>query len=71
MTRDFWTVPITFNEIVRMFLDAGFLIEDMRHNVLDITEEQKELIEKLVAMNTGADRFMFEAFQYFVSAVKE
>lgn len=61
----------TFNEIVRMFLDAGFLIEDMRHNVLDITEEQKELIEKLVAMNTGADRFMFEAFQYFVSAVKE
>lgn len=58
----------TYNEIVRMFIECGYEAEEMEMRTISITEEQKVLIEKLLAIGKGSERFMYEAFQYVIRA---
>lgn len=58
----------TYKEIVRMFIECEYEVEKMEMRVIPITEEQKILIEKLLILGKGSERFMYEAFQYVVKA---
>lgn len=58
----------TCNEIIRMFLRAGYQIGEMKSVVVPMTEEQKRVADCLLAMEMGAERHMYETFQYIVDA---
>lgn len=58
----------TFNEIVRMFADGGYEVEDVRTVVFPVSAEQEMLLGRLLDLKEGASRFMYEAFQYVVRA---
>lgn len=58
----------TFNEIVRMFNAGGYEIEDMRPVIFPVSAEQESLIVKLLELQRGASRHMYESFQYVVRA---
>lgn len=58
----------TYNEIVRMFCKAGYTICEGVTTVLSISKKQQELIDKLLSLGCGAERFMYEAFQYNIKA---
>ena len=58
----------TFNEIVRMFNAGGYEIEDMRPVTFPVSAEQESLIVKLLELQRGASRHMYESFQYVVRA---
>lgn len=58
----------TYNEIVKMFNNAGYAIDKCSRYILDIDEEDRKLIDKLVELSNGTDRHVFESFEYLVSA---
>lgn len=58
----------TFNEIVRMFENGGYKIEDIGSALVPISNEQNELIEKLLQLGERTERFMYETFQYVLCA---
>lgn len=58
----------TYNEIIRMFNAAGYDILEISRTSVEISQSQDELITRLLDIATGAERFMYEAFQYIVIA---
>ena len=58
----------TYYEVIKMFQEGGYDVEDMGLTVNLISEQQKELIDQLLALRTGSERFMYEAFQYLACA---
>ena len=60
----------TFNEIIRTFEANGYKVETVNDVQQVKTDEEKKLIDYLMKLNTGVGRFMYEAFQYQVRAVK-
>ena len=58
----------TYNEIIRIFDEAGYEIERMDSTKQPISDRQEKLISSLVSLGRGAERFMYEAFQYIVKA---
>lgn len=60
----------TYKEMIRMFWEGGYKVDSvgMIHQPMD--ESSEELIEKLLSLREGSDRFMYEAFQYLVRAQK-
>ena len=54
----------TYNEIVKMFEDGGYKVEKVKTIVRPISERQEDLIRKLLKVQKGASKFMYEAFQY-------
>lgn len=54
----------TYNEIVKMFEDGGYKVEKVKTIVCPISERQEDLIRKLLKVQKGASKFMYEAFQY-------
>ena len=60
----------TYKEILRMFEKAGFTVEKTEQYKSDISEQDAELIEKLCALDSAAEPFMYETFQYIVRARK-
>ena len=58
----------TFNEIIRMFRDGGYKVEIVRSSFLSIPDEQKQLIDKLIAIEPETNREFYETFQYLISA---
>ncbi len=60
----------TFNEIVRMFGNAGYVVEyisNLDTQAVASSEEQK-FVANLMSISENASEFMFYAFQYLVSA---
>lgn len=57
----------TYNEIIRMFTEAGYHINRINSINVTINAKQQELIDGLLALG-NAERGMFEAFQYNVKA---
>lgn len=58
----------TFNEITRLFEAGGYEIEHMDSLISSYSEEQGILIDKLLELQSGASRFMYETFQFAVCA---
>lgn len=58
----------TCNEIIRMFNEAGYEVCDIVGSFVPISDKQKRLIDKLLACDSEAQRFMYETFQYNVKA---
>ncbi|MBQ6886532.1 MAG: hypothetical protein IJN54_03355 [Lachnospiraceae bacterium] len=58
----------TCNEILHMFCEAGYEVCDIFGNFVPISEKQNSLIDKLLALDNEAQRFMYETFQYNVKA---
>lgn len=57
----------TFNEIVKLFLENGYHL-NMGRVCMPVTDGQTCLINSLLALRTGAERHMFDTFQYIVIA---
>lgn len=61
----------TYNEIVKMFREEGFIMENVRQLFLaDYAPEAESFVEKLVEISNENDPFMFRTFQYIVLAKK-
>ena len=60
----------TFNEIVKILKETGFEAEIVADRPISLSEEDKRLVDGLMSLGGGAERFMFEAFQYHVRAKK-
>lgn len=60
----------TFNEIVRMFGNAGYEIENITYTGAgqNVAEDVREFVNRLLSLSGEAEEFMFYAFQYIVSA---
>lgn len=58
----------TYNEIVNMFNKAGYIIENISITQMPISQEQSNLIDSLLSYSNQTERFMYEAFQYQISA---
>lgn len=58
----------TYNEIVRMFHEAGYEIDKIGGNHISISDRQKQLIDALLLIENKAEKFMYETFQYIVDA---
>lgn len=58
----------TYNEIVRMFCEAGYEIYRIKIANASISDKQNMLIDTLLSIDSRAQRFMYEAFQYVVNA---
>lgn len=61
----------TFNEIVRMFREAGYKLEEIQNVVMPISENQEELIEKLCLYGEKTEKWMYQSFQYILRANKK
>lgn len=59
----------TYNEIVRLFQETGFTIEEIRPLELKESLEPKEaeFVRQLTEISEGARPFMFKAYQYIVT----
>lgn len=58
----------TYNEITKIFQEAGYEIERMDLTQLPIDDKQMKIIDGLLALGEKAERFMYETFQYVVRA---
>ena len=61
----------TYNEIIRIFHEAGYEIEMMTTTKQQVSDKQERLIDNILSLGYGAERFMYEAFQYIVRARKK
>lgn len=60
----------TYNEIVKMFQEGQYKIDSVKMTNMPTSEEEKELIDKLLGLQKESARFMYEAFQFQVRAQK-
>ena len=58
----------TYNEIVRTFQEAGYEIENIAATGSEIDSKQEKMIDNLLLLGEGAERFMYEAYQYIIKA---
>lgn len=61
----------TCNEIIRTFCEAGYEITNMSLSSHSINDRQKRIIDGLLAIDNGAQRFMYETVHYLVKANKQ
>lgn len=58
----------TYNEIIRTFLEAGYEIENIVATGSEIDSEQEKMIDNLLFLGEGTERFMYETYQYNIKA---
>ena len=58
----------TYREIVDMFAKENYEIDNMMNVVFPMGSEEKELVDRLMELSTETQYFMYETFQYLVSA---
>lgn len=58
----------TLNEIVRMFQECNYIVQEVGSAPVPVSQDQNLLIDNLLALNKQAERFMYEAFQYIIKA---
>ena len=60
----------TFKEMARMFMDAEYSIEDVSVKTNPLSEEEKDMLDKIMGIVHESERWMFEAFQFLIRAEK-
>ena len=58
----------TFNEIVRCFTKSGYDIENVSSILFEISDKQRNLINKLLPLSENVKDYMYESFQFIVKA---
>ncbi len=59
----------TGKEIVRMYIQAGFEVEEMRTVILPLPEESERMIDRLMELSSpDVQRMMYQTFQYLTLA---
>lgn len=58
-----------FNEIIRLFINEGYDVENMRTISGELTEEDKKFINALMQVSPETETHMLTTYQYIVSAV--
>ncbi len=61
----------TWKEIKKLFEEADFSILNSYQTVKKLDDEDDSLIDQLIEIGNGTQRYMYEAFQYGVLAKKE
>jgi 2-polyprenyl-3-methyl-5-hydroxy-6-metoxy-1,4-benzoquinol methylase len=61
----------TFYEIMCMFDEAGYKMEDMDVSQVPVTERQKEIEKVLLGLSDQTEAWMYEAIQYIVKARRQ
>lgn len=61
----------TFNEIIKIFPQCGYRLEVCQdYSPQGLTQKDEMLIDKLMELGQGTERFMYTTFQYQVRAIK-
>ncbi len=60
----------TFNEIMKMFIDAGYEVEAVNKVALGMSPESRQFVDQLLAIAPAAEEFMYTTFQYLVMVRK-
>ena len=60
----------TYKEIVQMFMDEDFQLENVLSVTMGMTGEDEELMKKLLEISQDVQPFMYQTFQYKVAARK-
>ncbi len=60
----------TFYEILRLFQEESYNIEEMKTTTVMLNEDDKELIRKLMKISENVEEHMYTTFQYLVKARK-
>lgn len=58
----------TYNEIIRMFLEAGYKIENVGYVKPKLNELWNDRIEKVLTISDLSEKFMYDTYQYVVRA---
>ena len=58
----------TYNEIIRTFYEAGYEIEKIGSNKIQMRDEQEKLIDSLLSLGNRTERFMYDTFQFVLRA---
>jgi hypothetical protein len=61
----------TFYEIMYMFNEAGYEMENINVSEFPLTERQKEIEKVLLGLSDKTEALMYEAFQYIVKARRQ
>lgn len=60
----------TINEILRLFNEAGYEIENISSVGGVKNDKDMEFVKRMIKISSGAEEHMFTTFQYLVSAIK-
>ena len=60
----------TYYQIILMFQEEGYTVEEMRNITPPFSQEEEELAEKLLELSKSTDMHMYQTFQYLVRARK-
>lgn len=58
----------TYNEIIRTFYEAGYEIEKIGSNKIQMRDEQEKLIDSLLSLGNRTERFMYDTFRFVLRA---
>ncbi len=61
----------TYYEILFMFQQEGYTVEEVRNTSVILTKEQEELKTKLMDISQNVEMYMYDTFQYIVKARSE
>ena len=54
-----------------MFNEAGFIIDKIEGTRTILSQEDKELEDKLLELSLETESFMYDVYQYLIRAVKK
>ena len=60
----------TYYQIILMFQEEGYTVEEMRNITPPFSQEEEGLAEKLLELSKSTDMHMYQTFQYLVRARK-
>ncbi|MCI8495311.1 MAG: methyltransferase domain-containing protein [Lachnospiraceae bacterium] len=61
----------TYYEILRMFQQEGYIIEELKTTSNILSMEQEELVQRLMEISEGVEEHMFRCFQYIIKAKRQ
>lgn len=61
----------TYNEMLRMFFRAGYQPKDVSSVLINLTDTDEKIIDTLLSLDQTPEKFMYQAFQYVIDAVRK
>lgn len=58
----------TYYEILLMFQEEGYTMEEIGSTTMNLTEEQEKLEMKLLEISQNVEKYMYDTYQYVVKA---
>lgn len=61
----------TYYEIMNLFHDAGYTVEDINGIIFDISDREQAIMETLLGLSDRTEEWMYKTFQYNVKAKRQ